>query len=191
MRGKSMADRAKIFAANIHSGQTRPNKAKESILCHLEEVANLVERSGGSDEEIAGAWLHDSVEDTDTKIDEIIELFGKKVGEIVDGMTDPPEFHGLLILTRKTLQARRVVSKSNSVKRVKLADQISNVCSVVLDPPIKWNKQKCADYVRGAKRIADQCCGISEFLDKKFEILYKNAMFTIENFDKVFGDEKQ
>lgn len=175
MNRGSSSERARSFAAKVHVGQVRPNKARDSILKHLEEVAEFVRQSGGSDAEVSGAWLHDSVEDTETKVAEITGLFGEEIGAIVDGMTDPSDFEGLPIFFRKTLQAERIFSKSVSVKRVKLADQISNVRSVIVDPPAHWKKQDRIDYIQGAKCIADQCRGISDFLDGEFEAAYQHA----------------
>lgn len=175
MSNDNRIERARSFAVRVHSGQVRTNKAQEPYETHLEEVAELVRQSDGSEAEIAGAWLHDSVEDTSTTLAEVIEHFGEEIGVIVDGMTDPPDFSGTPTLHRKTRQAERINSKNASVKRVKLADQISNIRSVAVDPPVKWTTQKCTDYIEGARRIAEQCRGISEFLDREFQRAYQKA----------------
>lgn len=129
-----------------------------------------------SDEEIAAAFLHDSVEDTPTTLSEIVELFGAVVGDIVDGLTDPSEFDTLPTLIRKRRQALRIQSKSDSVKRVKIADQTSNLRSVAVDPPVKWNKQKCLDYIEGARLIVMECRGASGFLEIQFDEAYQAAI---------------
>ena len=139
--------RAQDFAIQVHAGQVRPNKAQDPFMTHPQETALLVEKSGGSDEEIAAAWLHDSVEDTPATVEEITKLFGDLVGVIVDGMTDPLYLDGLPTFERKSQQAERVQSKNDSVKRVKLADQTSNIRSVAVDPPVGWDKLKCIDYI--------------------------------------------
>ena len=171
-----LVEDARFFAAQAHDGQVRENKARQPYMVHPEEVAQLVIESGGSDEEIAAAFLHDSVEDTPTTFADIIERFGATVGAIVEGLTDPPEFNGLPVLMRKTRQAERIRHKSNSVKRVKIADQTSNVRAIAVDPPVKWKRQKCVDYVEGARRIAAECRGVSEFLDFQFDEAYQTAI---------------
>src|ERR1035437_3050677 len=93
---------------------------------HLQEVADLVWASGGSDTEIAAAWLHDSVEDTGTTLLDIKREFGEEVELIVEGLTDLDEFEDLPLAERKKKQAERVKFESDSVKRVKIADQTSN-----------------------------------------------------------------
>jgi len=168
--------RARSFSEDAHRGQTRFNKNKTPLMTHLEEVASLVTKSGGTDIEIAVAWLHDVVEDTSVTLVDIIDSFGEEVANIVDGLTDPPEFKGLHTLERKFLQVERLRFKSVSVKRVKLADQMSNVRTIAVDPPVRWNDSKCRDYVNGARLISLECRCISEFLDEQFYTAYRAAL---------------
>ena len=170
-----LVERAKAFALEAHRGQTRLNKDKTPLAIHIEEVVSLVEQSGGSEEEIAAAWLHDVVEDTSQSLEDIRDNFGEEVASIVHGLTDPPEFNFLHTLERKRAQARRVSDESDSVKRVKIADQISNVRSVAVDPPVKWDSKKRLDYANGARLVAKECRGASVFLYKKFETVFLKA----------------
>ena len=164
----ALVTRAREFADFVHFDQRRENKARQPFIVHPTEVVDLVLNSGGSEKEVVAAWLHDSIEDTPTTLGLIKFLFDQEVADIVDGLTDPPEFKGLPLLERKSRQAERVKPKSNSIKRVKLADQISNVRSVATDPPIDWNVEKCRQYIDGAKLIAEQCVGISPFVEGGF-----------------------
>ncbi len=176
MDGTLLVEMARAFAIERHAGHTRPNKKQDPIWMHLEEVARLVEHSGGSYEEVAAAWLHDSVEDTETTLEEIKEIFGPEVAELVDGLTDPPEFANLPLLERKLKQAERIRCKSPGVKRIKKSDQTSNTYLVTRDPPLDWDYQKCTDYVKGAAAIAKECNGVSGFLDMVFELAYRDAL---------------
>lgn len=173
--GLELLSRAEAFARVAHANQVRGNRAKEPYVNHLREVAELVSTSRGSLEEIIAAWLHDSVEDTETTLEQIHEQFGPSVSEIVLGLTDKPEWEGLPLLERKTLQAERVAGETASIKRVKLADQISNTRCCILDPPTNWSAEKVRDYVEGARRIAIACMGISTYLDTHFEVAYREA----------------
>lgn len=170
-----LAEEAKAFALKAHVGIFRPNKAHEPYSVHLEESARLVENSGGSEEEIAAAWLHDCPEDTSVSIKEIYERFGSKVGLIVEEMTDPKWPTGISTLRRKQIQAERIKEESASTKRVKLADQTSNIRSVDVDPPVDWTYEKCRDYIEGARLIAIECQGISPWLDQCFMEAYSRA----------------
>jgi (p)ppGpp synthase/HD superfamily hydrolase len=50
-------------ASGYHTGQL--DKAGRPYLGHLERVATMVQHSGGNWMQVAAAWLHDSIEDTD------------------------------------------------------------------------------------------------------------------------------
>jgi (p)ppGpp synthase/HD superfamily hydrolase len=171
-----LVERARTFAIKANEGFVRSSKAHEPYYFHCENVALLVAESGGSDEEIAAALLHDTVEMSLTTSLDIALQFGQRVAEIVAGLTDKPDIATLPTLERKKLQAQRVKEKDQSVKRVKLADQVSNIRSMSVDPPVKWNRQKCLDYIQGARLVAQECLGISEFLDREFQKAYIVSM---------------
>lgn len=162
----------KDFAFKKHIGQVRPNTNKEPKTIHLSEVAHLVKKAGGNNIEIAAAFLHDTVEDTNTTIDEIKENFNSIVAEIVEELTDPPEFVNLELSIRKQKQADRIKNYHKSTKLVKIADQISNVKSVYNDPPIDWDNQQCLNYAQGAYKLVQNCIGTNNFLEKEFLKIY-------------------
>ena len=168
MDRNELVESARAYAIEKHAGLFRPNKRRQPYDVHVTEVGQLVAQSGGTAEEIAAGLLHDTREDTSTTDAEIRVRFGNRVADLVDGLTDPPEFAGMPVLARKTLQAERVRGKSDGVKRVKLADGISNLRSVAADPPVAWSQEKCVAYIEGARRVAEACAGISPFLEVEF-----------------------
>lgn len=170
-----LVQKAKTFAAKEHDGQTLKNKAKEPFITHPEKVATIVEEVGGSVEEIAAAWLHDVVEDTKITIEQIRQEFGNSIADMVDGLTDPPSFEGHPNRIRKKLQADRVISKSDSVKKIKIADQAVNSRLVGFDPPVGWSPEMRLEYLEGARLIANNCAGICENLDVIFDDVYKKS----------------
>lgn len=145
------------------------------MLEHIAEVAEMVSTVTSDPEIIAAAWLHDTVEDTNTTLDEIRTLFGERVAAIVDGLTDPPHFIAMPILERKAVQAERILSKNNDIRLVKICDQISNILSVTNDTPLDWNTTQQWTYIEGAAKIARLCTGQSEELDQQFEKAYLYA----------------
>lgn len=88
-----------IFAANAHEGQFRKGTQIPYIL-HPMETAAIVGTMTTDDETLAGAVLHDVVEDTDATADEIEELFGRHVAALVASESenkrenDRPNLHG-------------------------------------------------------------------------------------------------
>ncbi len=104
---ETLVEKAKRFAKEAHKNHTEKDELKTPYFFHLQRVARLVQLSGGTDEEIAAAWLHDTVEDTSVTLEDIKRGFGENVAEIVDGLTDLPGWENLPITERKTIQAER------------------------------------------------------------------------------------
>ena len=163
-----LIDQAIEFATAAHEGQFRKGRRQEPYIHHPAEVAVIVAEAGGSEEEVIAAWLHDTVEDTPTTLMQIVDRFGHHIALIVDGLTDPKEFEPLPTLERKKRQAKRLGTKSASVKRVKLADQIANLSSLATDPPTAWTLGKCLEYAEGIQLVAKACLGVNPLLDSKY-----------------------
>jgi (p)ppGpp synthase/HD superfamily hydrolase len=155
--------------------QERESGDTRSQATHLQEVADLVWASGGTDEEVAAAWLHDSVEDTALTLEEIKLHCGEAVAELVHGLTDEEGMAAMPLFERKQKQVERVKMKSDSVRKIKIADQTSNVRAVALDRPLEITPEECAVYIEGAKNIAEVCRGVSPTLDNLFASAYALA----------------
>ncbi len=180
MTGTELISAAREFAFSRHEGLVRPNRACQPYSVHLTEVAELIEQSGGSAEEIAAGYLHDVLEDTLTTLGEIGAYFGTEVARLVDGLTDPPEWKGTPTLKRKLRQAERLSFECDGVKRCKHADSTSNVRSCVTDPPTGWTRQKFSDYLLGAKVVADACSSVSPYLVEQFNQAYTKAIHALD-----------
>ncbi len=177
MQEKNIIVTAKQYTLEVHKeirfttiwGESRAQ------IQHLQEVADLVWASGGSDVEVASAWLHDIVEDTPITLEDITREFGDEIAHIVDGLTDKDDIAKLPTTERKAIQAERVKVKSDSIKRIKIADQTSNIRAVRNDPNEKWSLDNRKNYTIGAKLIADNCKGVSSVLDGLFDEEYKKS----------------
>src|SRR3954452_24368415 len=77
--------RAYVFSAFEHKGQVR--HSGEPYLVHPLEVADLLAEMKLDVVAIAAGLLHDIVEDTQTPIERIQELFGADVAHVVEGVT--------------------------------------------------------------------------------------------------------
>ena len=77
--------RAYVFSAFEHKGQVR--HSGEPYLVHPLEVADLLADMNLDVVAIAAGLLHDIVEDTQTPIERIQELFGADVAHVVEGVT--------------------------------------------------------------------------------------------------------
>ena len=87
----TLIDKAKAFAKERHAGQTRKYSG-EPYSQHLRSVVQLLDGYGVTAEPVlAAAWLHDTVEDTPTTMQEILQEFRPEVAELVYWMTDTEE----------------------------------------------------------------------------------------------------
>ncbi|MCO5217114.1 MAG: RelA/SpoT family protein, partial [Thermomicrobiales bacterium] len=77
--------RAFLVAYAAHNGVVR--KSGEPYIVHPIEVANVLALMRLDGETIAAGLLHDVVEDTDVTLDQLEELFGERVAQLVDGTT--------------------------------------------------------------------------------------------------------
>ena len=77
--------KAADFAAKKHRDQRRKDPEGTPYINHPIGVAHILANEGGIDDPIVlqAALLHDTVEDTDTTLEEIEENFGKVVRELV------------------------------------------------------------------------------------------------------------
>ena len=80
-----MVRRAYDYASAAHAGQLR--LSGDPYIMHPATVAYTLAEMGFDEHSVAAGLLHDTVEDTDSSIDELDELFGEQVADIVDGVT--------------------------------------------------------------------------------------------------------
>ena len=155
---KDLIIRAEQFAQERHYGQFRKGAAKEPYIIHLEEVSSLVKNYGGSDEVIAAAWLHDTIEDCPpTNSQELERNFGKKVAGIVSELTDDKS---LSKQERKLLQLENARYKSQEAALVKLADKTSNIGALIKSPPMGWSLPRRLDYISWATKVVSKLCDL-------------------------------
>ena len=122
-----MVVEAKMFATAAHAaiGQKRKYSGDDYIV-HPQRVAAIVEKHGGTDEMIAAAWLHDTVEDTDVTPDLITKMFGDEIAGIVEGLTDVSLPSDGNRAKRKSIDRMHSASASTEAQFVKCADIIDN-----------------------------------------------------------------
>lgn len=121
-------NRAYVYSMEAHGSQTRASG--DPYFMHPLEVARILTNYHLDTASIITALLHDTVEDTDATSEEISELFGEEVAQLVDGVTK---------LTQLELQSNRAkqaenfrklllaMSRDIRVLLVKLADRLHNM----------------------------------------------------------------
>jgi len=119
------------FALKVHTGQTR-KYVGTPYSDHLAEVAGIVATVSRDPNDIAIAWLHDCVEDSNILYMELRELFGKEIAAGVLMLSDLEEGNRR---ERKEQSCRRLALAPANIQTIKCADLISNTRSIVDHDP--------------------------------------------------------
>jgi (p)ppGpp synthase/HD superfamily hydrolase len=129
-----LVQKAKDFATLAHEGQVRKYTGAPYIV-HPIEVMKIVQTINHDDIMLAGALLHDVVEDTDCTLDDIRAEFGEDVASLVADLTDVSKLEDGNRETRKAKDREHSAEASPSAQTVKLADLISNSLDIVKHDP--------------------------------------------------------
>ena len=125
---EALLNRAYVYSMKAHGSQTRASG--DPYFSHPLEVAGILTDMKFDSATIATALLHDVVEDTGAEISEIESLFGKKVAELVDGVTKLSRIEMQTDDSRQAENFRKfVLAMSNDIRvlLVKLADRLHNM----------------------------------------------------------------
>jgi guanosine-3',5'-bis(diphosphate) 3'-pyrophosphohydrolase len=163
--------RALAFAAHKHRDQRRKDAEASPYINHPIALAEILAGEGGvADAEVlAAALLHDTIEDTDTSLEELRAEFGERIAAMVAEVTDDKS---LPKAERKRLQVEHAAGVSPGAKLVKLADKICNLRDVAERPPAKWDLARRQEYFEWSKRVIDQLRGTHAGLEAVFDAAY-------------------
>jgi (p)ppGpp synthase/HD superfamily hydrolase len=175
-----LVTRATNFAAQRHADQRRKGRRREPYFNHLAEVAELLSEAteGGDLELVAAGLLHDTIEDTETGLHELQNLFGADVAALVMEVTDDKS---LPKLERKRLQIVNAPKKSRRAKLLKLADATSNVRALAVDPPADWDTNRVLDYIVWAEQVIGHCRGLNAKLEQAFDAAVSGARTAVKS----------
>ncbi|MBI5199300.1 MAG: bifunctional (p)ppGpp synthetase/guanosine-3',5'-bis(diphosphate) 3'-pyrophosphohydrolase, partial [Nitrospirae bacterium] len=116
------------FIENAHKDQTRVSG--EPYVVHPLEVASILASLRLDIITIVAGLLHDALEDTPTKLEQVKEVFGKEVSFLVDGLT---KLSRIEFKTREEQQAESfrkmllAMAKDIRIILIKLADRLHNM----------------------------------------------------------------
>lgn len=171
-------NRAYVFAMKKHGAQLRASG--DPYYSHPVEVAGILTKFKLDCSSIIAGLLHDTVEDTDTSIEEIKNLFGEQVAQIVDGVTK------LAMIEQKSANKKQAenfrklllaMSEDIRVLLIKLADRLHNMRTLHFCAPEKRAriaKETLDIYAPLAERIGMQEVK-SELEEIAFAELHKEA----------------
>ena len=123
-----LVERAYIYSARIHEGQVR--LSGEPYLSHPLEVAGLLTDLQLDPVSVAAGLLHDALEDTKATAEDLTELFGPQVTNIVEGVT---KLGGLPFRSYEARQAesvrKMILAMADDIRviLIKLCDRLHNM----------------------------------------------------------------
>ena len=123
-----MLRKAYEIAEKAHRGQRR--KSGELYISHPLSVAGLLVELGMDSETVAAALLHDVVEDTEVKLEQIRSTFGEDVAHLVDGVTKLTRISFSSVEEQQAENLRKMLlamSQDVRVMLVKLCDRLHNM----------------------------------------------------------------
>jgi guanosine-3',5'-bis(diphosphate) 3'-pyrophosphohydrolase len=176
MRGElALLLKALSFAAHKHRDQRRKDAGASPYINHPIALADVLVNEGGETdiEVLCAALLHDTVEDTATTHEELVDAFGSRIARIVAEVTDDK---ALAKAERKRMQVEHAASISREAKLVKLADKICNLRDVLEHPPASWDLARRREYFDWAKNVVDRLRGVHPRLEAAFDAAYARRM---------------
>ena len=130
-----LLDRAIEFAAVKHAGQLRKG-TKLPYFTHVMEAMEIVCRITDDEEIRAAAVLHDTLEDTETTKEELVQNFGQRVADLVAAESenkreDKPAEETWV--TRKLETVEHMKTAPTEIRMIALGDKLSNVRAMTRD----------------------------------------------------------
>src|SRR5262249_51405230 len=135
-------ERAFAFACESHAGQER--KSGEDFITHPLGVARICARLRLDTATLTGALLHDTVDDTSARLEEVREAVGDESAQLVDGVTKLTE---ITFKSRDERQAenyrKMMVAMATDVRviLIKLADRLHNMRTIAALPKQKQQEK--------------------------------------------------
>ena len=157
-------EKAAYYANTKHENQKR--KSGEPYIIHPLAVAETLIQLNMDADTVCAGLLHDVIEDTDTSEENITELFGKNVCELVQGVTKIANIKNLSKSAQEAETIRKMfiaMSKNMPVIIIKLADKLHNMRTLQYMEPTR------------AKEIASDCLDIYAPLADRLGIAWMKA----------------
>ena len=180
---------AELFAKSKHAGKLK--KSGITYSKHLEEVVNRLKSLGVIDEEVlCTGLLHDILEDTDTRFDELFEKFGRRIAVLTLSLTktkfviDTNDNSTLTLTKKKTLSKKQreknygIKLKESEVdaKIIKLCDISANLGNLKNQVISKTKKRKVLRELRYYLSIIQK--------DTMEDSKYQNATILLETINQ-------
>ena len=142
---------ARLFAEKKHKGQLY---GKDPYTKHLSDAAKIAREFELGEFIETAVWLHDTLEDTDTKLIDLISHFSTEIAQVVMAVTDVPA-------DKRDRRAKKTLPKiydaGATAVAVKLCDRIANVeASAKVPHKLKMYKKEQDFFKQSLYRVEDK-----------------------------------
>jgi GTP diphosphokinase / guanosine-3',5'-bis(diphosphate) 3'-diphosphatase len=191
---KELLWKAYEFGSFHHNGQKR--RSGEPYFSHCLAVAETLAKWKMDSTTIIAGLLHDTIEDTEATLDELKDMFGEDLSNLVDGVTKLGEFK---FSSRQEKQAGNFMKMLISVAQdlrviiIKFADRLHNMKTIKYMPVIKRHRiaTETRDvYVPLAHRLGMSTVK-AQLEDLVFQVLNPSGFKQIENKIKSTRKERE
>ena len=144
------SDSALAYATKAHAGQKRATG--DDYISHPIQVAKSVEaykKSHNLDALISAAYLHDTLEDTDTTHEDLEKMFGGLVASLVKELTSDKE--KIKDVGKTDYLKQKMATMSSYALVIKLADRLDNVQDIATAKTPEWR----AKYKKETENVLD------------------------------------
>lgn len=128
------------YATSAHAGQTRSDGS--AYIKHPERVASIIaqyKKSHNLDALISAAYLHDTIEDTNTTHEDLEKMFGGLVASLVKELTSNKT--EIDKIGKATYLAQKMKTMSSWALAIKLADRLDNVSDIATAKTPAWREK--------------------------------------------------
>ncbi len=170
--------RAYEFSERVHRGQKR--MSGEPYLTHPLAVADIIADMRLDVPCVVTGLLHDTVEDTLTTLEEIDEVFGVEVAQLVDGVTKISKMEADDREIAEAESIRKIIlasAKDVRVLLIKLADRAHNLRTIDHLPEER------------RRRMASETLDLYAPLASRFGIYWLKSEFEENTFQVLWPDE--
>ena len=192
--GKEKIRKAYEYAEHLHEGQMR--QSGEPYISHPLNVAYILAEMHADTDTICAGLLHDTLEDTVIKKEDIAHDFNQEVANLVDGVTKISKLNFSTKQDQNIANTRKIITGITEDVRIiiiKLADRLHNMRTLQFKSKFKQkeNSMETMDifvplaYYIGAYRIK------SELEDLSLKYLYPDKYKIIEDIKLRVEDDSK
>lgn len=181
----NLVDRAEFFARNAHANQTR-KYTNDLYITHPHQMVGLLKRAHElglvdqvTDQMVAATWLHDTVEDTPVTLEEIREVFGDEVADLVFWLTDTLTHEDGNRAFRKEAARKRLAEAPMEAQIIKAVDLMHNAGSIALYDPDFWKV-----FEKEAQELLTAMTKVPRLLRASADVVFETCNFLSVDMQK-------